>query len=171
MEAPRLEGTSGWRGQWRWRLAGQHDAARRSAGRAARHGGHQGLRVGVARCGDHLVDRADLGERAEIEDSDAVGDLANTGAPKAGIFAEGAARVVARNLSAIIKQQEPTAKNPGTGSCYIEFGDGRLARVDVDFFSGPAPTGVFHEPSVELRADKKQFGATRAARWFNRPGA
>ncbi len=98
----------------------------------------------------------------------AVGDIANTGAPKAGIFAEGAARAVARNLSAIIKQQDPDAKNPGTGSCYIEFGGGRLARVDVDFFSGPTPTGVFHEPSTELRADKKEFGASRAARWFNR---
>jgi sulfide:quinone oxidoreductase len=96
----------------------------------------------------------------------AVGDLANTGAPKAGIFAEGAARTVARNLSAIIQQAEPTAKNPGAGSCYIEFGAGRIARVDVDFFSGPKPTGVFHEPSEELRADKKDFGATRKARWF-----
>ncbi len=29
-------------------------------------------------------------------------------------------------------------------------------------------TGIFHEPSEELRADKKEFGATRKARWFNR---
>ena len=62
--------------------------------------------------------------------------------------------------------QEPTAKNPGAGSCYIEFGANRIARVDVDFFSGPKPTGVFHEPSEALRADKEQFGATRRARWF-----
>jgi sulfide:quinone oxidoreductase len=96
----------------------------------------------------------------------AVGDLANTGAPKAGVFAEGAARTVARNLSAIIQREEPTAKNPGAGSCYIEFGAGRIARVDVDFFSGPKPTGVFHEPSEALRADKKEFGKTRRARWF-----
>jgi sulfide:quinone oxidoreductase len=98
----------------------------------------------------------------------AVGDLANTGAPKAGIFAEGAARVIAKNVTAIINEQEPNAQNPGTGSCYIEFGDNRIARVDVDFFSGPKPTGVFHEPSEELRADKKEFGASRKARWFSR---
>ena len=99
----------------------------------------------------------------------AVGDLANTGAPKAGIFAEAAARTVAKNISALIREQEPTAKNPGAGSCYIEFGGGRIARVDVDFFSGPKPTGTFNAPSEALRADKKNFGATRKARWFGRP--
>jgi len=98
----------------------------------------------------------------------AVGDLANTGAPKAGVFAEGAARAVAQNLSALIQQQEPTAKNPGAGSCYIEFGANRIARVDVDFFSGPKPTGTFHEPSEALRVDKEQFKALRRARWFGR---
>jgi sulfide:quinone oxidoreductase len=98
----------------------------------------------------------------------AIGDLANTGAPKAGVFAEGAARAVAENLSAIIRRQEPTAKNPGAGSCYIEFGGGRIARVDVDFFSGPKPTGTFNEPSEAVRADKSAFGATRRARWFGR---
>ncbi|HVZ72711.1 MAG TPA: FAD-dependent oxidoreductase [Polyangia bacterium] len=98
----------------------------------------------------------------------ALGDLANTGAPKAGVFAEGAAKTVAKNLSAILRDETPTAKNPGAGSCYIEFGDNRIARVDVDFFSGPKATGVYHEPSEALRADKHSFGATRRARWFGR---
>jgi sulfide:quinone oxidoreductase len=98
----------------------------------------------------------------------AVGDLANAGAPKAGVFAEGAARTVAENLIAIFRSEEPTAKNPGRGSCYIEFGANRIARVDVDFFSGPKPTGTFYEPSEALRADKEQFGASRRARWFGR---
>jgi sulfide:quinone oxidoreductase len=72
----------------------------------------------------------------------ALGDLANTGAPKAGVFAEGAAKTVAAN------------------------GANRIARVDVDFFSGPKATGKYHEPSEELRADKHAFGASRRARWF-----
>ena len=100
----------------------------------------------------------------------AVGDLANTGAPKAGVFAEGAARAVAQNLTAVFKNQAPRAQNPGAGSCYIEFGANRIARVDVDFFSGPKPTGTFHEPSEALRADKLRFGTTRRARWFGRSG-
>jgi sulfide:quinone oxidoreductase len=98
----------------------------------------------------------------------AVGDLANTGAPKAGVFAEGAAKTVAANIIAQIRKQEQTAKNPGAGSCYIEFGAGRIARVDVDFFSGPKPTGTYREPSRELRADKEEFGRARRARWFGR---
>jgi sulfide:quinone oxidoreductase len=96
----------------------------------------------------------------------AIGDIANTGAPKAGVFAEGAAKAVATNLIARFRDQEETAKNPGAGSCYIEFGGGRIARVDVDFFSGPKPTGTYHDPSVELMADKVQFGAVRRKRWF-----
>jgi sulfide:quinone oxidoreductase len=99
----------------------------------------------------------------------AVGDLANTGIPKAGVFAEGAARAVAANLGALLRDEQPTATNPGFGSCYIEFGAGRIARVDVDFLSGPKPTCKYYEPSEELRADKKDFGASRRARWFGRP--
>jgi sulfide:quinone oxidoreductase len=98
----------------------------------------------------------------------AVGDLANTGAPKAGVFAEGAARTVAANIIAQLRQQEQTARNPGAGSCYIEFGDNRIARVDVDFFSGPQATGTYHAPSEALRASKDDFGASRRARWFGR---
>jgi sulfide:quinone oxidoreductase len=96
----------------------------------------------------------------------AVGDLANTGAPKAGVFAEGAARVVAENIVSRLRGQEPTSKNPGAGSCYIEFGGNRVARVDVDFFSGPKPTGTFKPPSEEMRANKEHFGSSRRARWF-----
>lgn len=98
----------------------------------------------------------------------AVGDLAATGAPKAGVFAEGAAKAVAANLSAIINGQAPTAQNPGYGTCYVEFGGEQIGRVDVDFFGGPKPTGTFHQPSVAMRDDKHSFGATRRARWFGR---
>lgn len=96
----------------------------------------------------------------------AIGDLANTGAPKAGVFAEAAANTVAANITALVRGQTPTATYPGAGSCYIEIGEGRVARVDVDFFSGPKPTGTFHPPSLELRADKIEFGSSRRARWF-----
>ena len=54
------------------------------------------------------------------------------------------------------------------GSCYIEFGAGRIGRVDVDFLSGPKPTGTFREPSVALVEEKRDFGSTRRARWFGR---
>ena len=75
---------------------------------------------------------------------------------------------VAKNLSALINGQKPTAKNPGYGTCYVEFGANLIGRVDVDFFGGPKPTGTFHEPNEDMRVDKHDFGAKRRARWFGR---
>lgn len=96
----------------------------------------------------------------------AVGDIANTGTPKAGVFAEGAARAVATSLIARIRNSGETGAYGGAGTCFIEFGGGRIGRVDVDFFSGPTPTGTYHEPSVDQRGLKMHFGASRRARWF-----
>ena len=96
----------------------------------------------------------------------AVGDIANTGTPKAGVFAEAAARAVAASLIARIRGGEQSGAYTGAGSCYIEFGAGRIGRVDVDFFSGPSPSGTYHEPSVAMRSEKEHFGSSRRARWF-----
>lgn len=97
----------------------------------------------------------------------AIGDCARQGTPKAGVFAEGAARAVAASLIARLRGGAPSAVHRGTGSCYIEFGADRIGRVDIDFFSNPAgPVGIYHEPSVALRRDKEEFGSSRRARWF-----
>jgi len=97
----------------------------------------------------------------------AVGDCARQGTPKAGIFAEGAARAVGKALMARLRNEEVPVTHEGKGVCYIEFGGGRVGRVDVDFFSDPeGPTGTYHEPSVAMRADKEHFGSSRRARWF-----
>ncbi|HEX5145616.1 MAG TPA: FAD-dependent oxidoreductase [Conexibacter sp.] len=98
----------------------------------------------------------------------AIGDVATAGVPKAGVFAEGAARAVASQL---IAQARGGSASPheGRGTCYIEFGAGRIGSVEVDFLSGPSPTGTYHEPSVEQRAEKERFGSARRARWFGLP--
>jgi sulfide:quinone oxidoreductase len=98
----------------------------------------------------------------------AVGDVATVGVPKAGVFAEGAARVVAASLIARIRGGGEPSAYDGLGSCYVEFGSGRVGRVDVDFLSGPKPTGAFQEPSAALVAEKEHFGSSRRARWFGR---
>src|SRR6266550_4273453 len=61
----------------------------------------------------------------------AVGDCAKQGTPKAGTFAEGAARAVATALIARLRNEKIPVTHAGTGSCYIEFGAGRIGRVDV----------------------------------------
>jgi sulfide:quinone oxidoreductase len=98
----------------------------------------------------------------------AVGDAATVGVPKAGVFSEGAARVVAAEVLAELGRGEQPAGYDGLGSCYIEFGAGRVGRVDVDFLSGPTPTGTFQAPSSALAAEKEDFGSSRRARWFGR---
>jgi sulfide:quinone oxidoreductase len=96
----------------------------------------------------------------------AVGDVTSVGTPKAGVFSEGAARVVAASLIAELQGGEQPSAYDGAGSCYIEFGVDRVGRVDVDFLSGPSPTGSFIEPSVALVGEKQHFGSSRRARWF-----
>jgi sulfide:quinone oxidoreductase len=97
----------------------------------------------------------------------AVGDVATVGVPKAGVFAEGAARVVGAEIVAKLRSAETPDGYDGLGSCYIEFGGGRVGRVDVDFLSGPRPSGIFQEPSAALVAEKDHFGSSRRARWFD----
>ena len=59
-----------------------------------------------------------------------------------------------------------TATYGGNGMCYLAFGQGEVARVDVTFLKGQAPFGGYEEPSVALAADKVEFGTSRIQRWF-----
>lgn len=97
----------------------------------------------------------------------AVGDGANTGTPKAGVFAERAAGAVASAIITKARNAGTAKEYDGFGTCYIEFGGDRIGKVEVDFFSGPKPTGTYHEPSLALREDKEHFGSSRRARWFS----
>ena len=110
------------------------------------------------------VDSATLQTR--FPDVYAVGDVATAGVPKAGVFAEGAARVVGQALIAQARGEESSGRHLGQGTCYIEFGHGQIGSVDIDFLSGPERTGVYHAPSAALMAQKEQFGSSRRARWF-----
>jgi sulfide:quinone oxidoreductase len=96
----------------------------------------------------------------------ALGDVATVGTPKAGVFSERQARVVARTLIERVRGGESAERYDGRGSCYIEFGRGLVARIDVDFFSEERPTGTFRDPSMAFVAEKERFGSSRRARWF-----
>ena len=98
----------------------------------------------------------------------AVGDVNGVGTPKAGVFAEGAARVVAEAIIARVRGGSPPEAYKGQGSCYVEFGHDQVGRVDVDFLSGPKPTGTFQPPSAALVAEKARFGSSRLRRWFGK---
>ncbi len=97
----------------------------------------------------------------------AIGDVAAVGTPRAGVFAEGHAAIAAQHIAARIRGTTSSAQYGGRGVCYLEFGAGQVAMVDVTFF-GDQRSGELIGPSSELAADKAQFGATRIKRWFGR---
>ena len=101
----------------------------------------------------------------------AVGDVTSVGTPKAGVFAEGQAAVVAAGIIARVRGDAASIHYDGHGMCYLEFGHGQVARVDVTFFSGQAPSGDLEGPSAVLAADKIEFGTSRIRRWFGREWA
>src|SRR5439155_9142164 len=98
----------------------------------------------------------------------AVGDVTSVGTPKAGVFAEGQAAVAAEHISAAFRAAGTPATYDGRGVCYMEFGGGRVAVVDVTSRSGQRPTGTMDGPSRDLAARKTEFGASRIRRWFDR---
>jgi sulfide:quinone oxidoreductase len=98
----------------------------------------------------------------------AVGDVTSVGTPKAGVFSEGQASVVAAEIISRHRGTPDPAGYGGTGVCYLEYGNDRVARVSVTFLSGQAPVGGFEEPSELIAADKARFGADRIQRWFDR---
>jgi sulfide:quinone oxidoreductase len=98
----------------------------------------------------------------------AVGDVTSVGTPKAGVFAEGQASVVARQIASTLRVGSSPATYDGRGVCYLEFGHDQVARVSVTFLSGAAPAGELEGPSPEIGADKVAFGSSRIQRWFDR---
>jgi sulfide:quinone oxidoreductase len=98
----------------------------------------------------------------------AVGDVTSVGTPKAGVFAEGQATIAAAQISARIRGAATDSTYGGRGICYMEFGRGMVAKIDVTFLSGKAPAGTLEGPSAGLVTDKAAFGSERLQRWFSR---
>jgi len=98
----------------------------------------------------------------------AIGDVTSAGTPKAGVFAERHGETAAARIAATLRSQAETAEYDGKGMCYIQMGRDQVARVNVEFTPGaPQPVvGFFDEPTMQLAADKAEFGRSRALRWF-----
>jgi sulfide:quinone oxidoreductase len=97
----------------------------------------------------------------------AVGDVTSVGTPKAGVFSEGQAAVVADRIIAQARGEEGPTYG-GAGICYLEFGGDQVAGVEVTFLQGQAPFGIYNPPSDELAAVKGDFGTSRIRRWFGK---
>ena len=97
------------------------------------------------------VDQSNL--RTRFAGVYALGDVCSgpRNVPKAGIFAEAAARVVADDIAAMIAGAEPPAPYEGSGVCYAEFGGGLVSKVEVNFLRRRCAAGPAARPVARVR--------------------
>jgi sulfide:quinone oxidoreductase len=110
------------------------------------------------------VDPATFATR--FENVYAVGDVTSAPVPRVGVIAEGEAKTLAEVLVHQIRGGDAPPPYRGVATCYIEFGDTRVARFDANFLSGPSPVAWFTEASEEQATSKKEWAASRRLRWF-----
>jgi sulfide:quinone oxidoreductase len=88
--------------------------------------------------------------------------------PKAGAFADRAARAVADDIVHRVRGTGSRGHFDGIGQCYLEMGDGQVGKIDANFLGGPTPEVRFLGPSKDYRPDKLAFSSTRLERWFKK---
>ncbi|MBI4299314.1 MAG: NAD(P)/FAD-dependent oxidoreductase [Chloroflexi bacterium] len=86
--------------------------------------------------------------------------------PKAGVFAEAEAAVVARIIASEITGV-PASGFDGRGFCYVDVGDGMAAFGSGNFYAYPSPSMTLEAPSPRYRRDKEEFERVLES-WFTR---
>ena len=77
--------------------------------------------------------------------------------PKAGVFADEQARVVARNISGEILGGAKQSRFDGKGFCYLEMGDGTAAYASGNFYAYPAPRIYLEPPSQSYHKERREL--------------
>jgi len=77
--------------------------------------------------------------------------------PKAGVFAEGQAQVVAAAIAADINGEDKPRGYDGDGFCYVDVGEGLAAYGSGDFYAYPEPRVRLDMPSEEGRRAKAEY--------------
>jgi sulfide:quinone oxidoreductase len=85
--------------------------------------------------------------------------------PKAGVFADGHARVVAKNIAAEIRGSGGTSQFKGYGFCYVEVGGGVAAYGAGNFYGLPGPRVTLEPPAERFRKEKEEIERTALALW------
>jgi sulfide:quinone oxidoreductase len=85
--------------------------------------------------------------------------------PKAGVFADGHARVVAENIAAEIGGSGGTSQFKGYGFCYVEVGGGVAAYGAGNFYGLPGPRVTLEQPAERFRKEKEEIERTALALW------
>lgn len=86
--------------------------------------------------------------------------------PKAGVFADEQARVVAQNIAAEISGKAAAGRFDGHGFCYIETGDDMAAYGAGNFYGIPSPTVSIEPPSARFHKEKHEIERAAQALWL-----
>jgi sulfide:quinone oxidoreductase len=86
--------------------------------------------------------------------------------PKAGVFAEGQAEVVARNVAALVRGTAPAAEFSGEGACFVEMGGGRAGFASGNFYATPDPVVRLKTPGRRWHWAKVLLERTWFPRWL-----
>jgi sulfide:quinone oxidoreductase len=86
--------------------------------------------------------------------------------PKAGVFANREAEVVAENLAAEWAGRTPERAYDGTGACFIETGSGRAGFGSGNFYAAPMPEMRLHPPARRWHWGKVAYEKYWFWKWF-----
>lgn len=116
------------------------------------------------------VDRNTL--KTKYENAYAIGDITairlpnGMMLPKAGIFAEKHAQVVAQNIAAEINDQKTRVSFNGEGACFLEIGYGMAGFAKGNFYAEPAPEIHLKNPSMFWHFSKILFEKYWLWKWL-----
>lgn len=101
----------------------------------------------------------------------AVGDvteikLAAVAVPKAGIFAEEQAKVVAQQIIDEILGKPAITTFAGQGYCFMEVGNRQAGFLEADFYNPAGPVLKLEAPSEQNYKKKQDFESTRVKEWL-----
>jgi sulfide:quinone oxidoreductase len=94
--------------------------------------------------------------------------------PKAGIFAEGQAKVVSQQIIDEIRnnnnsnnsKKAQSSKFDGKGYCFMEVGNKKAGYIDADLYNEGGPTVRLDPPSAEFYEKKLEFERSRLNEWL-----
>jgi sulfide:quinone oxidoreductase len=86
--------------------------------------------------------------------------------PKAGVFAEREAKVVARNIAREINERGEPSVFDGHGGCFIEAGGGKAGFGRGDFYAEPTPQVELYPVGRRRHLGKVIFEKAWLRRWF-----
>lgn len=86
--------------------------------------------------------------------------------PKAGVFAEAEARVVAARIADEWRGKPPSATFDGNGACFVELGAGAAAYATGNFYAAEGPSVRMRRPGRQWHLAKIAFEQYWLRRWL-----